>query len=153
MKIHKHFCKIIVISILNLGLLSVVKASPEAVWSRADAYSQGVVNVRTPYGGEWVYKNHVQRTSTPPVALVLGSRTQPDEVQFFSHQEERALWDLAQKMEGAAGAASRSARRRSASDPVWPKVIVTEIEICVPHFQYAAANDWKSHLVCTARGQ
>ena len=155
MKIQSHLPKSIVISLCTLGLFSAAKASEEAVWKLVGTYSQGVGNIRPMNGGEWVYAKEIMRAGTPlgVGVVVLGSRTQPDEVQFFSSQEEKALWEMGQRMVNDKATLAKAGRQRSAVHLAWPKVVVTELEICVPDFQFAIAVDWKSHLVCTSRAQ
>ena len=153
MKIQSHLPKSIVISLCTLGLFSAAKANEEAVWKQAGTYSQGVGNIRPMNGGEWVYAKEIMRAGTPLGVVVLGSRTQPDEVQFFSSQEERALWEMEQRMVNDKAALAKAGRHRSSVHLAWPKVVVTELEICVPDFQFATAVDGKSHLVCTSRAQ
>ncbi len=149
-----YFKESLVISALIFGSFPLVNAATEGAWTQAGTYGSGSANIRHIHGGEWVYKNQLQRSSASPVAIVIGTRPQPDEVQFFSSQEEKALWDMEQKIinDDAAEFAKTVVHRRG-KPVVWPKVVVREVEICVPAFQFAAAEDWKSHLVCTAKGQ
>ena len=153
MKIQSYLPKSRVISLCTLGLFSAAKASEESAWEQIGTYSQGVGNIRPMNGGEWVYAKEIMRAGTPLGVVVLGSRTQPDEVQFFSSQEEKALWEMGQRMVNDKAALAKAGRHRSAIHLVWPKVVVTELEICVPDSQFATAVDWKSHLVCTSRAQ
>ena len=141
-------------SILLSGLFSFANAQPQGVWTAVSAYSSGAANIRAQQGGEWVYKNQLQRTYQSPVAVVIGPRPRPDEVQFFSSQEEKALWDMEQKIMNDEGLTlAKMAMHRRTKSQVWPKVVVRESEICVPDFQFAASEDWKSHLVCTSKAQ
>lgn len=149
-----YFKESLVISVLISGQYSLANAAPEGAWAQVETYGYGAANIRQIHGGEWVYKNQLQRSPASPVAVVIGVRTQPDEVQFFSSQEERALWEIEQKIiNDEAAALTKRVVHRSTKPVVWPKVVVREGEICVPDFQFADSDDWKSHLVCTPKGQ
>lgn len=149
-----YFKESLVISILILEPFATASAAPEGAWTPATTYGSGAANIRALHGGEWAYKNQLQRTNKSPVAVVIGPKPQPDEVQFFSSQEEKALWEMEQKIinDEAVSLAKAVVHRHSKPVP-WPKVVLTDTEICVPDFQFAAANDWKSHLVCTPKAQ
>jgi hypothetical protein len=149
-----YFKESLVISILMSGVFTVANAAPEGVWTGVGTYGYGAATIRTINGGEWVYKNQLQRPSSSPLVVLLGPRAQADEVQFFSSQEEKALWDMEQKtINDEAVAITKTNVHRYAKPRAWPKVVLTDTEICVPHLQYATADDWKSHLVCTPKAQ
>ena len=151
---------------LSLGVVGGAHSAPEGEWKAMALYGDGVVNIRSLHGGQWVYQYPLQRSlatlqkiqetthgASHSAAVVLGARTQADEAQFFSSQEERALWEMAEQMRQkevslAAWAAARARGHRIAQAST-PKVIVTAKAVCVPHFEFASSKDWRDHLVCT----
>jgi hypothetical protein len=71
--------------------------------------------------------------------------------EFFSYQEEEALWLV---MQDQIAAMQPKPKRRANSAAAfksfeWPKVVVRGNEVCVPVLESAQADDWREHLTCT----
>jgi len=111
----------------------------------------GLVNYATPKGSYVYGEATSSRAATP--AFVIGGASRSD-YEFFSYQEEEALWLLMQeRIQGAMPLKTEiPALKRKVmviADFKWPRVIAREGQICVPAVEKSDSPDWADHLICT----
>jgi len=115
--------------------------------------SVGWVNISSPEGGVYVYGDEPM-LHPKGAAFTLG-KTQRFDYDFFSYQEEEALWlvreDQLKAIETQELGERLALRKRVHKSPQinWPKVVVRGNQVCVPLLESSEASDWKSHLTCT----
>lgn len=115
--------------------------------------SVGWVNVATPEGGEYVYGQEPAPRQKGAV-FTLGKSERVD-YDFFSYQEEQALWMVREVQLRAFEAqdlgedTAQRKRTQKIHQINWPKVIVSGKSVCVPVLESAGASDWRNHLTCT----
>lgn len=112
----------------------------------------GWVNFSTPEGqfvyGEAEVNRVIGAAQSKP--FFIGGLERKD-YEFFSYQEEEALWLVMQDQI----AAMQPKPKRKANPSLaaqhmnWPKVVVRDSEVCVPVLESANAEDWREHLTCT----
>lgn len=126
-------------------------AAPARFEKSADQ-GAGWVNFSTPEG-QFVYGEPSSNRSTMSAAnkaFLIGGLERKD-YEFFSYQEEEALWLV---MQDQIAAMQPKPKRKpnhvlAAQKMNWPKVVVRDSEVCVPVLESANAEDWREHLTCT----
>lgn len=111
----------------------------------------GWVNINHPQG-RFIYGNESDgRIKTPTIAF---GRAERQDYQFFSWEEEQALWLLLQDKLADAEPAKKTAfvKVHSQRNIKWPRVIVKDQEVCVPRIEKADDEDWREHLTCVLVG-
>lgn len=127
----------------------------ETSFREAGVYSNGPANVAPVMGGEYAYgpSQADPRAATKPVMLGANKRT---DFTFFTPDEEKALLELRNKqVRAVVRDRLRQQRGRHLSRRLnldWPKVVVTDTEICVPELASSESADWKNHLICHKKG-
>lgn len=115
--------------------------------------SVGWVNIATPEGGQYVYGE--EPAARPKGAVFTLGKTERVDYDFFSYQEEEALWLVregqlrafeAQDLRERMAQRKRSQKNHQIN---WPKVVVSGKRVCVPVLESAGASDWQDHLTCT----
>ncbi len=112
----------------------------------------GWVNFATPEG-QFLYGEPVANRvigGVPNKAFAIGGLERKD-YEFFSYQEEEALWLVMQDQIAAMQPKpKRKANPSLAAQKMnWPKVVVRDSQVCVPVLESANADDWREHLTCT----
>jgi hypothetical protein len=137
------------IALFALLLTPALGMAGDITYVQSGTYVAGAASVRPAQGGEYVY-------GTPPAdgrpaqRFMVGKPVRQS-YDFFSAQEEAALWQMHQNQLAALNSVSaHSIRNRTRAHRVlnWPKVVVTGPKVCVPRLPFAAAPDWREHLVC-----
>ncbi len=110
----------------------------------------GWVNIATPEG-QYIYGNATSARGSMR-AFTIGTEPRKS-YEFFSHQEEEALWLVMQnQIEAMQPPPLRktTSRARAAAQKInWPRVVLREGEVCVPVVEKSNSEDWKDHLICT----
>ncbi len=124
-----------------------------ARFESAEERGAGWVNFHSS-SGQYVYGEvddaHTQgKRITTNKPFLIGGIERKD-YEFFSHQEEEALWLVLQDQ--IAAMQPKLKRRANAVVSLkgidWPRVVVRGDEICVPALKSANAEDWREHLTC-----
>ncbi|WP_148046456.1 hypothetical protein [Ralstonia pseudosolanacearum] len=124
-------------------------ADADIIYVKSGTYVAGAAAVRSTQGGEYVYGTELS-DGRPAQRFMLGKPPRQS-YDFFSAQEEAALWHMRQNQLAALNQVpARSTRHHARPHRVlnWPKVVVAGQRICVPRLPFAAATDWREHLVC-----
>lgn len=116
----------------------------------------GWVNFSTPEG-QFVYgepEGNRLIGGAANKAFPIGGLERKD-YEFFSYQEEEALWLVMQdQISAMQPKAKRKANPNLAAQKMnWPKVVVRDSMVCVPVLESANADDWREHLTCTEAPQ
>lgn len=125
--------------------------SYETSFREAGTYSNGSANITPVAGGEYAYGKPETdgRVHTKPAMVGSSRRT---DFSFFTPAEEQALLAMrdAQLRSAVKERLLQQRRRHAAKRPRldWPKVVVTESQICVPELANSDSVDWKSYLTC-----
>jgi hypothetical protein len=102
--------------------------------------------------GQYVYGDSEEKNSRVITGkpFLIGAIERKD-YEFFSYQEEEALWLVMQDQ--IAVIQPKPKRGESATANLkgvdWPRVVVRGDEVCVPVLESAKADDWREHLTCT----
>jgi hypothetical protein len=110
----------------------------------------GWVNIASPEG-QYIY-GHATSGRGWTRAFTIGSEPRKD-YEFFSFQEEEALWlvmqDQIDAMQPPQIHKKKGRARVDAQKINWPRVVLRDGEVCVPVVEKSDADDWKDHLTCT----
>ncbi len=107
----------------------------------------GWANVVYPQG-RYVYRSETDsRLKTAPV---LFGRPERQDWQFFSWEEEQALWQLMQDKLSQMAPPQKMAFHKAHTNRKlkWPRVVVKAGEVCVPRLEKSDDDDWQEHLTC-----
>lgn len=145
---------VIALIALNISPLSAQEKDTSS-YIKTEGYSAGWVNVSQPQGGVYIYTPPTPDSRVKAQPFKVG-RAERQTYQFFSAQEEEALWLLREQKNAAARvelleqeASSIAGRHRPAKLSFdWPKVLVRGPEICVPVLDHSDAKDWQQYLTC-----
>lgn len=138
------------------AISTTVKAADFADAARFESPEErgaGWVNFHSP-SGHYVYgeldDERAQGKRIPTNKPFLIGGIERKDYEFFSYQEEEALWLVMQDQ--IASMQPKPKRRANAVVSLkgidWPKVVIRGDEICVPVLESANAQDWREHLTC-----
>jgi hypothetical protein len=139
------------ISVVAATAFAAESATP-ARFEKSGERGAGWVNFSTPEG-QFVYgepeANRVIGGASNK-AFSIGGLERKD-YEFFSYQEEEALWLVMQDQIAAMQPKpKRKANPNLAAQKMkWPKVVLRDSVVCVPVLESANASDWREHLTCT----
>lgn len=148
----KHFFLRILCIGIFLMMKDVVASENQATYIVMKEASLGWVNINMPSDGMYVYGHDVQ--NRPFLQAFLIDKPTRQHFDFFSSQEEEALWNLYEEQvtdKKSTQIKTRKSLMRSKHKTIkidWPKVIVEDKKICVPKTDYADSVEWKEHLTC-----
>lgn len=126
-----------------------IAAEGDITYVNSGTYVAGAAVVRFPHGGEYVY-GAPPSDGRPAQRFMIG-KPERQSYDFFSAQEEAALWQMRQdQLTALNNVPAHVTRHRPRSHRVlnWPKVVVAGPKVCVPRLAFATAPDWQEHLVC-----
>jgi hypothetical protein len=117
------------------------------------------VNYATPARGEtpgqYVYGTPPTDSRMPQSGFMIGKPDRED-FDFFTADEEVALWDVLQtklalrneaQMIEARNANAKS-RATSYGQLKWPRIVVDGKTICAPELSHSEDQDWREFLLC-----
>lgn len=116
----------------------------------------GWVNISMPNEGMYIYGQDAQDREASAAFLI--DKPVRQQFDFFSSQEEEALWHLHEEQVADAEVAkikarkSQPAKRHQAIKIIWPKVLVESNQICVPKIEFSESTNWKEYLICWNEG-
>ncbi len=114
---------------------------------KASIEGAGWANVDYPQG-RYVYGSETDsRLKAPPI---LFGRPERQDWQFFSWEEEQALWLLMQDKLAQMSPPQKMAFHKAHTNKnlKWPRVVVKGSEVCVPRLEKSDDDDWQEHLTC-----
>lgn len=132
------------------GIACAEETAAQAKFIDPSVWRSGWVNIASPEG-QYIYGNAAS-TRGSMRAFTIGTEPRKS-YEFFSHQEEEALWLVMQNQVEAMQLPARpktASRARVATQKInWPRVVLRAGEVCVPVVEKSNSEDWKDHLICT----
>ncbi len=122
--------------------------SEPARFEKKEPVETGHVRLSSPAGQYRYGKEADDRKQTAPIAIGRATR---DDYQFFSWQEEEALWYVLQdQIEQENPPKAKRIKTAFKARIDWPRVVIKgQNTVCVPELPQAKADQWMDHLVCT----
>ncbi len=122
--------------------------SAPVLHEKSTVVEYGHIQLSTPQG-QYRYGIEVdERKSTSPFPVGKAGR---DDYQFFSWQEEEALWYVLQdQLEQDAPPKAQRLKSAFSARVVWPRVVIRSPRtVCVPDLPQSKSDQWQDYLICT----
>lgn len=159
----------VVLALVMVGCAYAQEGANPASFVAQPLSSAGAALLSPFKGGAYVYGPD-SKDSRPTMSAFAVGKAPRDSFEYFSAQEEEALWNLQQDFldetereeaiaKHLAQRKARAAAKHRQPKPVaaaaldWPRVVVNGASICVPVLSFADAADWRDHLVCWNNGE